>query len=470
MSGVSMTSLNLRELTSTASRVSLDSRSPLRRWDMNGAPTYCSEILSPEMDPIDHIVTILKSFDIEPRPLDRLVDAYLRKHSELSSTGRRIVAECVFGVARWKRRLDGWLELRGVTKPTNRLRALCYLAWRCPEEAVRLPLDEVTSKACISGSVNEEMPRSFPGGEAAFYSFPDFLYEKLKRSYGVVGARAVALRLNEPSLPVLRVNLLKADLKKARRALAAEGIEAHPTPRSPVGLILRRKVPIAVTQAYKQGLIEIQGEASQLSCILADPKPGERVLDACAGAGGKSLMMAMLMQNQGRIIATDPVSSKLKILRRRALRAGISIIEAMGTKELAKRAELKGCFDLVFIDAPCSGTGTLQRNPDLKWRLDQATIGERVNSQRELLSGLAGWIRPGGRLVYATCSILPEENEEILSEFLTRDGFEVVDAAGIFTRNHISCDGIVTEKGFMKTDPRLDQMDGFFAAVLKRLT
>lgn len=412
------------------------------------------------MNPIDHIVSILKAFDIEPKALDRVVESYLRRHREISSGSRRLIMDAVFGVVRWRRRLEGMLSVRGVKQKDARLLAVCYILWKKPAGFEKLHLDEFENEigknfdditgekfpACAAGAASA---RRSPNGEAAFYSFPDFLYRRFIEIYGKDGAVEIATALNEPATPVLRVNTLRASREDAVGMLADEGITAEPTAMSPFGLKLLSRVNLYACAAYKRGVIEVQDESSQLSVLTAAPCAGETVLDACAGAGGKTLMMAMLMQNKGKIIAADPSEAKISELKKRAARAGVSIAEVFETRALKKKDDLKGKFDLVFLDAPCSGVGTIRRSPDIKWRLSPELIERHVEDETRIIHEYAQWVRPGGRLAYATCSILPEENEAIVENLVSGGEFENVSPP-------------------FKADPRYGNWDGFFTAILKR--
>lgn len=411
------------------------------------------------MDTLGHIVHLLKSFDIEPKPLDRILNSYFRNHREIGAGLRRLISDVVFGVTRWRRRLDGWLNLSGVKNPDYRMRACVYIMWKDPSQAKLLDIAKINI-----GPFDDSMPKGFPGSVAAFYSFPDFLYQKFRAAYGDLGSIQLMERLNLPAHPVLRVNTLKGSRNEVIGLLKKEGIDPSATVRSPWGIRIPRRIAINNLNCWRKGLIEIQDEASQISVIAADPREGEVVLDACAGAGGKTLMMSMMMKNKGRVIASDPSSSKLREITKRARRAGASI-ETISTNELLKRRDLKGRFDLVFIDAPCSGTGTLRRSPDLKWRLREEIISQHVKTQYKLISEYKSWVKPKGRLVYVTCSLLPQENEEVAKTLLDSGEFSLADIRTIFVRHGISTDGIVTHDGFLKTDLRLGDWDGFFVAV-----
>ena len=421
------------------------------------------------MNAIDHIAAVLRAFEIEPRPLDRTLDSYFRRHRELSSSSRRLVSDAAFGVLRWRGRLNGWLAMQGLSRISDRARAVMYLLWARPEGAKSIDLESLSREFGVAAPDGEDMPRSFPGGRAAFDSFPSFLYDMMVKGYGAEGAKRLAASLNAPALPVLRVNLLKACREEAAKRLADEGIASRPTEVSPFGLALGKREPVDATAAFRDGLVEFQDESSQLALAAADPRPGETVLDVCAGAGGKSLMAAMLMENSGRVVASDVDAQKLAELCRRARRAGAGIVEALSADELERRENLKGKVDLVIIDAPCSGTGTLRRAADLKWRLSPEEIAERVVVQRGLLEKYSAWARPGGRVAYITCSILPCENELVVKEFAGRKGFAVIDAAIAFNRLGISASSIVSPEGFFRADPRGKSWDGLFSAVLKRI-
>jgi len=320
----------------------------------------------------------------------------------------------------------------------------------------------------IEDSFADEMPRGFPGGAAAFNSFPDFLFDEMVKDCGAAGAAELAASLNRAAAPSLRSNALKADRAQAIEALGALGAHCSPAPLSPWGILLSGRKGIEASSAYRRGLFEIQDESSQLAVAAANPEPGEMVLDACAGAGGKALATAALMENRGRIVAADTDERKLGELMRRAKRAGASIVEISPAKKLDARGHRRGGFDLVIVDAPCSGTGTLRRSPDLKWRLSPRDIDERARLQEELIGAYWDWVRPGGRLAYMTCSVLSRENELVVKNFIRKRRAALADIRQAFSRYSIPPDSILSPDGFFKTDPRSGERDGFFAAVLMK--
>jgi 16S rRNA (cytosine967-C5)-methyltransferase len=300
--------------------------------------------------------------------------------------------------------------------------------------------------------------------EAVQIEVPDWLLPLLRTRFGA-SLPAEMAALAEPAPLDLRVNLLKTTRDAARAALAAEGIEATPTRLSPWGLRVAGRRPVTTGTAFRAGLVEIQDEGSQLIAFLADARPGARVSDLCAGAGGKSLAMAMTMGNTGHILACDVSATRLESAVRRLRRAGVHNVErhllAPGAKALKRRA---GSFDRALVDAPCTGIGTWRRNPDARRRLDPADLAELLPKQAAILDQAAGLVRIGGKLIYATCSLLFEENEAQVSGFLARHSdFAIVPLPRAWP------DGVAPSSGeFLVLTPARHGTDGFFAAVLER--
>jgi len=375
---------------------------------------------------IKHAEAILRAYEIEPKPLDRLIDAYYRRNRNLGPKERRLISDAVFGVMRWKRRLDGILQLEGIDRPTHRQRIAAYIEGKL--------------------KVEPQMKR-FPGGLAAYWSFPDFIYDRLVGYKGEEWAAKVASAVNEEAWLVIRANTLKIDRSGLQKILKGEGVESRPTDRSPFGLILEERMNLNSLESFKKGLFEVQDEASQLIGLLVDPKKNEIIIDACAGAGGKTLLMAMLMNGEGKIVASDTNIRKLKTLKERAKQAGAKNIEVVLPHKL--KDYYRESADAVLIDVPCTGTGTLRRNPDLKWRLSEGDISNCVKTQKEILSDSLLLVKRGGRLIYVTCSILPDENEDVAGWFQKKYSWELTG-------------------DYFRTDPSSESMDGFFAAVFRR--
>jgi 16S rRNA (cytosine967-C5)-methyltransferase len=267
----------------------------------------------------------------------------------------------------------------------------------------------------------------------------------------------------------LRVNLLLSDREKARNYLEADGVKAAPTPYSPWGLRCEGKAFLSHTKAFSKGWVEIQDEGSQLIALAANTQPGMQVLDYCAGAGGKTLALAASMQNKGRIVAMDTESSRLQKGRQRFRKAGASdIIEVRPLNDDRHRKWLrrqKGTFDVTLVDVPCTGTGTWRRNPDMRWRTYGPSLEELTDIQADIIDRVAHTVKPEGRLVYATCSLLPEENENQIEAFLSRnEEYEVFPLAQAWPQDYsVPCEG-----PFMRLTPLRHSTDGFFAAILKR--
>ena len=264
----------------------------------------------------------------------------------------------------------------------------------------------------------------------------------------------------------LRANLLRATRDEARAALLAEGLDAAPTPLSPWGLRIEGRRAVTAGAAFQTGLVEIQDEGSQLVAAVVGAGPEMRVVDWCAGAGGKTLALAMLMRGRGQLVACDVSASRLEGAVRRLRRAGVQNAErhltAPGDKWLKRRA---GTFDRVLVDAPCTGTGTWRRNPDARGRLREQDLAELVPKQAAILDDAARLARPGGRLIYATCSLLPEENEAQVAAFLQRNpAYRVLPLDQVWT-----LDGPTPCAGpYLSLTPLRHGTDGFFAAVLER--
>jgi 16S rRNA (cytosine967-C5)-methyltransferase len=301
--------------------------------------------------------------------------------------------------------------------------------------------------------------------DAVRLEIPDWLLPRLLARFGpTLPAEMAAMDTNAPL--DLRVNLLKSTREQARAALAAEGWDALPTPWSPWGLRIEGRRPVTSGPTFQSGLVEIQDEGSQLVAALVDAHPGMRVADWCAGAGGKTLALAGAMQNRGQIVACDVSSSRLEGAVRRLRRAGAHNVERHliepGDKWAKRRA---GTFDRVLVDAPCTGTGTWRRNPDARLRLTERDLADLVPKQALILDAARGLVRKGGRLVYASCSLLEEENEAQVSAFLDRHAdFVLLPLQRVWTASPPPCSG-----DFLSLTPARHHTDGFFAAVLERV-
>jgi 16S rRNA (cytosine967-C5)-methyltransferase len=402
------------------------------------------------------------------RPADAVANDFFRQRRYIGSGDRRAVSARVWQVLRASRRLRWWLKSDGT--PRSLVAASLLLeGWSW-------------SGVAQTFSAGQHGPAPLTAGETALLrpleghtldhpdmplavrlEVPEWIVPSLRQAFGdrlLIEARA----LLEGAPLDLRVNLLKATREAARAALAAEGVATELTPLSPWGLRAAGRLPVTSGPCFQAGLVEIQDEGSQLVALMADVRPGMRVMDYCAGAGGKTLAMAMLMENRGHIIACDVSARRLEGATRRLRRAGVHNVEkhvtAAGDRFAKRRA---AGFDRVLVDAPCTGTGTWRRNPDARLRLAPADLAALVVKQAAILDETAGLVRPGGRLIYATCSVLPEENEDQMQAFLTRHpGFSLVPPARIWPAVPSG------EAAMLRLSPARDGTDGFFCAVLQR--
>lgn len=393
-------------------------------------------------------------------PADRVLSRFFRRHRSLGARDRAFVADTCFLVLRRLRTLEVLAHTR---KPRPLLlAALARLVGYDLRELA--PLLERGEERFVA-AVKADPLAGLPLGVRA--DLPDWVVESLKAVWDEARILAMGRALAAPAPMDLRVNPLKTTREAVLARLSTEGIEAAPTPYSPLGLRLQGHPAIERHPLFLEGAIEVQDEGSQLLAWLIAPTPHDRVVDFCAGAGGKTLLLGALMRSRGILYAFDVSPARLARMRPRLARSGLSNVhpQRIDTEEDARLKSLTDKIDRVLVDAPCSGLGTARRNPDLKWRQTPKSVAELSAKQRRILAAAAKLVKPGGRLVYATCSILPEENDAIVDDFLTshRD-FRELDCATLTARAHIP----------LNTGPRLrlspldTNTDAFFAAVLER--
>jgi 16S rRNA (cytosine967-C5)-methyltransferase len=394
------------------------------------------------------------------RPADSVLHDFFRARHALGARDRAFVADTVYGVLRRMRTVE-LLAPGGVP----RRMVLAYLA-RLAGVSVRelatvTTADERPWLAELKAHALDGLP------VAVRAEMPDWIVERLGQGLSEAQILEIARGLNEPAPLDLRVNTLQGDRGEVRRGLAASGIEAVPTPYSPAGLRIDDRPPISRHALFLSGAIEVQDEGSQLLCMLLAPRRSDLVVDFCAGAGGKSLMLGALMRSQGRIYAFDVSAARLSRLKPRLKRSGLSNMHPAPIRDEhdTRVKRLAGKIDRVLVDAPCSGLGTLRRNPDLKWRQSPQSVEELKVKQASILRSASRLLKPGGRLVYATCSLLAEENEGIVAAFLSaHPEFRQLDCAGILREA-----GVALDTGlFLKLFPHLHGTDGFFAAAMER--
>ena len=384
------------------------------------------------------------------QPADTVVSTYFRAHRQLGSRERAALAETTYAVLR--RRLL-WQHLAQSGRgPMDR--RLVLLGW-AGEPRVRDAAADAAEREWLAAANHIDVA-SLPA--KLRHNLPDWIAEPLQRRLGDDFA-ALADSLLQSAPLDLRVNVLQTKREAVLAELEAQGIAAQPTPYSPWGIRLVGKPALNQWPLFKSGAIEVQDEGSQLLALLLDAKRGEMVTDFCAGAGGKTLALGAAMRNTGRLYAFDVSGHRLEALRPRLARSGLSNVYpvqiAHERDERVKR--LAGKMDRVLVDAPCSGLGTLRRNPDMKWRQSPAAVAELVTLQRSILASAARMVKPGGRLVYATCSLLEAENEAVADAF-EASGLQRLDAATLV-------DPALVENGNLRLWPHRHQTDGFFAAV-----
>ncbi|HMS05714.1 MAG TPA: RsmB/NOP family class I SAM-dependent RNA methyltransferase [Burkholderiaceae bacterium] len=399
-------------------------------------------------------------------PADAVVSRYFREHRNLGPRERATLAETTYAVLRRKLGFER-LALTGSGPRARRLAILGFSGDRAFLKSALSAQEKDWLDACLTVSPTELQP-------AQRHNLPAWLAGPLLARLGQASFDALAEALLHGAPLDLRANALKATREQALAALAAEGIKAEPTPYSPWGLRVQGKPPLQRTQAFTGGLVEVQDEGSQLLALLLDPRRGEMVVDFCAGAGGKTLALGARMRGTGRLYAFDVSAHRLDALAPRLARSGLSnvhpVVIAHERDERVKR--LAGKIDRVLVDAPCSGTGTLRRNPDLKWRQSPEAVAELVHKQAAILDAAARLLKPGGRLVYATCSLLEAENEAVARAFTAAQGtlFEPLAAGDLLAALKVpdAASLCTPDACFLRLWPHVHGTDGFFAAVWQR--
>jgi len=378
----------------------------------------------------------------EGRHADKVIEYYFKNNRKWGKRDRQFVAEAVYGCVRW------WLKYE-------------FVAESFDDDDLKKAHKAIAAHLILGG---EELPewysllvdRERVLGRAANIpsawireSFPEWLYKAAGEELGEAWP-GIASELNRPARVVLRVNTLKTSRDGAIAALGEAGIEAVPLADDvPDAVALVKRANVFSTEAFQKGFFEMQDGSSQLVGPFLNPQPGERVIDACAGAGGKSLHLAALMKNKGKLISLDVVDWKLEELKKRARRAGVSIIEPRVIESTKVIKRLHESADAVLLDVPCSGLGVLKRTPDSKWKLNPESMTNLRVTQRDILASYSLMVKKGGRLVYSTCSVLPSENQQQVDAFVaahpewTKTGERIV---------------VPQERGF----------DGFYMARLER--
>ena len=388
------------------------------------------------------------------RPADAELSAFFRDHKKLGPHDRAFVAEAVFGVLRRYRYLS-------VVVPAANPRTL-VIAWLIKVRGVSGATLEQFAKPELIGHIRNAKTDDLPLGVAA--DLPDWVIEKLQLSMGDADILALGRALQLQAPMDVRVNTHKANRDAVLAQLRAEGMAVEATPYSPWGLRFKDHPAINRHPLFVDGSLEVQDEGSQLLALLLGARRGEMVCDFCAGAGGKTLAIGAMMASSGRLYAFDVAEKRLAKMKPRLARSGLSNVmpQLLASENDTRVKRLAGKLDRVLVDAPCSGLGTVRRNPDLKFRQTPESVAELTQKQSAILRAAARLLKPGGRLVYATCSLLPEENEAIVEALLADGGFTLLPVNELLAQSKIDLD----TGAMLKMSPAIHGTDGFFAAVL----
>ena len=421
-----------------------------------------------------------------------LLDACLEKQSLSRTADGRLLTHLVYGVLRMRGRLD-WILARlyrgNYTKMEENIKNVLRTGLYQLQFSDRLPAFAVVDEAVkiarrvhsqAGGLVNAVLrsylrspgPWSFPDEDAtpaeyiaAFHSHPLWLVEEWLNVFGRKETEALCAANNELPPLTARANTLKSGRRELMEKLTGEDFQAEETRWSPDGIRLSSTPsPVHKTIFFAEGLLRIQDEASQLIAYLVNPRKGQKILDACAGSGGKTAHLAALMKNKGLLVALDRDAEKLAQLQNDAARMGITIIET-GRVDLESplSAQYQNTFDTVLVDAPCSGTGTLRRNPEIKWRLKPNDINIYAKAQQSILQNASAAVSKNGFLVYCTCSLLSQENDRVVRRFLADcPHFQLLPPDSTVVQS------FTDRRGFFRTYPHRHSMDGFFGAVFRR--
>jgi len=362
-----------------------------------------------------HLLEILNNYSSYEGPLDLFLRNTFKRLRQIGSKDRKEITETIYSLVRHQGYYDYFCE-----KPVN---------WEKRLNAFELSLKETTE---MSDHIK--------------VSFPKFLFNKLENDYGTECAIKICKTSNYPAPTTIRTNLLKTS-REALIKILSPHCDATPCDISPLGINLSKRINFNILDAFKNGLFEVQDEASQLAALLATVRPNEKVLDYCAGSGGKSLAFGPFMKNKGLLCLYDIRPSAITQAKKRFKKSGIQNVQFISDQKQLR--PFKHQMDWIFLDVPCSGTGTLRRNPDMKWKLDEATIDNLIKEQRKIFEKALQYLKPAGKIVYATCSMLKDENENQINFFEKTFQMQLIGVP-------------------FSTFPCKNGMDGFFGVVLQK--
>jgi 16S rRNA (cytosine967-C5)-methyltransferase len=422
------------------------------------AGTNSARITPDMIDAAANVVDTMLDFS---QAADAVLSNYFRNNRELGSRERGFVADTAYTVLRRKRFLE---RLCGEKcSPRQLVLAALMRVQGVSQRQLSETLSAAEGKWLAEFKARPE-PELSPAEQC---DLPDWLYDKLAVSYSTENILELLRALNQPAPLDLRVNTIKTTREEVLTRLSTYRIAADPCRYAPFGIRLKEKPALSRESLFIEGKIEVQDEGSQLLGHLLQPKRGEMVADFCAGAGGKTLLLGALMRSTGRLYAFDVSDKRLAKLKPRLARSGLSNVHpaAISNENDIRIKRLAGKMDRVLVDAPCSGLGTLRRNPDLKWRQTPHSVEELTRKQTAILAAAARLLKPGGRLVYATCSLLHEENDDIVNAFLAMHQ----DFHRLPCNELLEQQGIALDTGEdLRLFPHLHGTDGFYATVLER--
>lgn len=420
---------------------------------------------------IGHVAELLEDVTASRKPADHLIDFFFRKRKYLGSHDRRFIAETLYSILRHRQRIE-WAI--GSIKPKQHYSRMVVTAALLLEK--RVELEALVAEQILPDDVVRNIQECIGRSPAKTdnierisltYSFPVWMVRKWIEQYGEDETERLCDVLNSQAPITLRVNTLKATVPECRESLHKEGIESIPTEYSPFGLHIPKRINVFQLETFRKGFFEVQDEGSQMLALLVDPKPRTKVIDACAGGGGKSLALAAIMKNRGEIFSLDIHNFRLDELRKRIKRAGVDTIRIRTVSEDESPPDLHNEAEYVLVDAPCSGTGTIRRNPGMKWTVSTEMVKELHVKQSMILSNYARCVKVHGTIVYATCSLMKEENDDVVEAFLaSHPDFVLRDPGEVLQRYQL--DTLVNNRYFQLM-PHRHGTDGFFAAIMKRI-
>lgn len=432
---------------------------------------------------IGHLCEVLDLVRQLKHPADNVVREFFRARHYLGSKDRRFISETLYTILRNYKLLHRFASsvMDKVAPPdVPSLAIYAVYALKIENESLESILTDIEPawqiafpgtdcKAFLNGvsaaDILHEIESDAVQRIALKYSFPDSIISEWVDRFGENEASRLCEAMNQPAATTIRVNTLRATVEECQRRLLAEGIDSHRPQLSPFGLVLAKRINVQASKSFKDGLFEMQDEGSQLVSLLLEPKAGQMIVDACAGGGGKTLHIAALMKNEGDVRAVDVDERRFSNIRQRITRAGVTIATLQKADDTTVN-NLAAEADAVLVDAPCSGVGTFRRNPAAKLTWSQSTVDRLAKTQHEILQTYSAFVKSGGRLVYSTCTLLRQENENVVVEFLKSHAeFQLVPASESLQKYDIE---VESSSPFLTLLPHETDTDGFFAAVLVR--